>query len=342
MAGFYRDATGGRATLSRVLAEVGGLLVTGTTRRILAVLLAVAGAGYALARIARTFALPPAGGGAPTVAAAPATTGTVAADVDVTVTRVRDGDTVDVRIDDRTERVRLLGVDTPERAHDGRAAEPLWDDATDFVERALSSAGNRVRLVADPLADDRDRYGRLLRYVELPDGSTLNETLIRRGLGVAMTRWPYRRADAFVEAEIEARAAARGVWSPEVVRRIPWREAPSHDGEIVEIEGRIVSARCDRSNCYLNFDPDYARNVSAVILGADRHRFAADPAATYRDRVVRVVGQVTRHRDRPQILLRSPDQIRRPEGGVKSLPARHPGNAPAGARSHPDGVPEET
>jgi endonuclease YncB( thermonuclease family) len=242
---------------------------------------------------------PPATGS--TVGAEPSADGTA-----VEVVRVLDGDTLDVRIDGVRDRVRLLGIDAPEGG-DGGPREPLYAEATAFVERAVTPGG--VVLIADHLADDRDRYERLLRHVRLADGRWLAESMLREGLGVALTQWPYARADVHVAAEAEARESGRGVWSPAVAPTVPWDEAPDHLGRIVRVEGTIVSARCPRSTCYLNFHEDYANHVSAVILGADRHRFPEAPDRTWERRTVRIVGQVTEHRGRPQILLRHPGQV---------------------------------
>ncbi len=227
--------------------------------------------------------------------------------VEAGLVRVVDGDTIDVRIGALEESVRFLGVDTPERGHDGKPAEPLYREATAFVERALT--GGPVRLLADPLGDDRDRYDRILRYVLLPDGSTLNEALVREGLAAVLTEWPYGRMDAFVEAERDARRAGRGMWSEERIRRVPWEEAPRHEGAVVEVTGTIVSSRCLKSICFLNAHEDYRTHAAVVILDSDRHRFEGDPSLVYRGRRVRVVGRVTYFRDRPQIVLHAPDQI---------------------------------
>ena len=227
--------------------------------------------------------------------------------IEARLVRIVDGDTIDVRIGAREESVRFLGVDAPERGRDGKPAEPLYREATAFVERAL--AGGSVRLLADPLGDDRDRYDRILRYVVLPDGSTLNEALIREGLGAALTEWPYGRMDAFVEAERDARRAGRGMWSDDRIRRVPWEDAPRHEGAVVDVTGTIVSSRCLKTICFLNSHEDYRTHAAVVILDSDRHRFEGDPSLVYRGRQVRVIGRVTFHRDRPQIVLHAPDQI---------------------------------
>jgi len=131
-----------------------------------------------------------------------------------TVTRVIDGDTLDLDVpdgDERTTRIRLWGVDTPEKAMQDppRPAEPFSMEATEF-SRGLAE-GKRVRLILES-HDLRGNYGRLLAYVELPDGRLLNEALITEGLGRADDRWSHRHVTRFDELEKEARQARRGLW----------------------------------------------------------------------------------------------------------------------------------
>jgi micrococcal nuclease len=109
-----------------------------------------------------------------------------------------DGDTIDVRIDGREERVRYYGVDTAERGDD------CYGEARD---RNRSLAGETVLLLPD--ARERDRNGRLLRYVFTEDALSIEEQLIAEGLGRA---WPedgtYR--DHLLALEDEVRAAGIG------------------------------------------------------------------------------------------------------------------------------------
>ncbi len=130
------------------------------------------------------------------------------------VTRVIDGDTLDLDVadgDQRTTRVRLWGVDTPEKAfrNPPRPAEPFAQEATDLT-RALAE-GQRVRLILEPHRL-RGNYGRLLAFVELPDGTLLNEALVSAGLARADDRWSHRNIKRFKSLEYEAREAGLGLW----------------------------------------------------------------------------------------------------------------------------------
>jgi micrococcal nuclease len=131
-----------------------------------------------------------------------------------TVTRVIDGDTLDVDVadgDDRTTRIRLWGVDTPEKARRDppSPAEPFAKEATDLVRRLAE--GKRVRLILEPHRL-RGKYGRLLAFVELPDGTLLNEVLVSAGLSRSDDRWSHRYIKRFDSLERDAREAGMGLW----------------------------------------------------------------------------------------------------------------------------------
>lgn len=217
------------------------------------------------------------------------------------VARAYDGDTLSVRLDGRTEKVRLVGVDTPERG------QPFYSRATEFTRAA--TVGRTVTLDADPMSDDRDRHGRLLRYVVLEDGRVLGEELVRAGLGGIYTGALFERRDRYLALEADARAAGRGMWAPDAIARVDWREAPRHAGAVVETSGEIVATRNIGKFCFLNFHTDHRSNLTVVIRGWDLARFPEPPESAYRGRMVRVTGLVTEFDGRPQIEIQGPDQI---------------------------------
>lgn len=123
------------------------------------------------------------------------------------VKRAVDGDTLLMR--DR-QRVRLLGVDTPETKRENTPVQPWGPEAHEFTARMVE--GKKVRLEFD--REHEDRYGRVLAYVYVGD-RLLNEELLRAGLGHAILNHPYseKMKDRFRRAEREARDAKRGLWS---------------------------------------------------------------------------------------------------------------------------------
>jgi len=130
-------------------------------------------------------------------------------DPTVPVRKVTDGDTIHVTYLGRDERVRLIGIDTPEVSWYGHPGECFGEEAGLFTLSRLE--GRRVGLRFD--VDARDRYGRLLAYVYLRD-ELFNLTLVRLGYATVDPVPPNTaRAAEFASAEAEARAMGRGLWS---------------------------------------------------------------------------------------------------------------------------------
>jgi micrococcal nuclease len=131
-----------------------------------------------------------------------------------TVINVADGDTIEVSLNGQTERVRLIGVDTPETSHPSRPVECFGREASAFTREVLR--GQTVLLEDDPTQDNRDRFNRLLRFVWLPDGRLVNYEIIAQGYGFEYTfRTPHRYQAQFKAAERAARQAQIGLWAPE-------------------------------------------------------------------------------------------------------------------------------
>jgi micrococcal nuclease len=134
------------------------------------------------------------------------------------VASIVDGDTIDVLVDGREERVRLIGIDTPEIAHPssgdrpGNPAECFGDEAKQFTATLLE-IGAAIRLERDIVA--RDDYGRLLAYVHRAgDGIFVNYEIVRQGYAQPLTIAPNDRfAPLFVEAAQLAEADEAGLWS---------------------------------------------------------------------------------------------------------------------------------
>ncbi|MFB6110891.1 MAG: thermonuclease family protein [Halodesulfurarchaeum sp.] len=144
--------------------------------------------------------------------------------VDATVVEVIDGDTIDVRYPDgETDRVRLLGVDTPEvhAATDPAEFEGVPDTAAGeaCLERAGRTAsqylterinGSEITLRFDALADRRGSYGRLLAYV-VHGGTNLNAALVATGHARVYDS-AFQAAPRFYAAESRARRNRSGLW----------------------------------------------------------------------------------------------------------------------------------
>lgn len=126
------------------------------------------------------------------------------------VTTFTDGDTITVDMNGVEEKVRFIGVDTPE-THDPRKSVQCYGQAAAAFTKNLIGA-NRVRLEADPENTNRDRYGRLLRYVYLPDGRLVNAEIIKQGYGFAYVYFPFGKMAEFKRYQAEAEKQNLGLW----------------------------------------------------------------------------------------------------------------------------------
>ncbi|HEX5166979.1 MAG TPA: thermonuclease family protein [Thermomicrobiales bacterium] len=133
-------------------------------------------------------------------------------DENVRVVRVVDGDTISVEIDGREERLRYIGIDTPESVQPNTPVECFGIEASEENKRLVE--GKRVVLERD--VSNRDRYDRLLRYVYVVDGSTrtfVNQALVEGGFAFASSFPPdVKYQDQLRAAQRKARDEGRGLW----------------------------------------------------------------------------------------------------------------------------------
>ena len=131
--------------------------------------------------------------------------------VDGKIAHVIDGDTVDIDINGHTERVRLIGLNTPETKHPTKPIECFGPEASAYLTTLLPK-GTTVRIERD--VEARDRYGRMLLYLYLGSNDLfINLDLVARGYGTPMSIEPntFHRND-FVRAAAQAEAANVGLW----------------------------------------------------------------------------------------------------------------------------------
>jgi micrococcal nuclease len=126
------------------------------------------------------------------------------------VTRFIDGDTFAIDMNGTKETVRMIGVDTPETHKPNTPVQCYGPAAAAYTKNLIGK--QTVRLQADPTNQNRDRYGRLLRYVYLPDNKLVQKELIAGGYGFAYTSFPFQKKDEFVTAEKQAEQGAKGLW----------------------------------------------------------------------------------------------------------------------------------
>lgn len=131
------------------------------------------------------------------------------------VTDVVDGDTIKVRIPNphpiqlkTDETIRFLGIDAPETSTSPRPAGYYGEEAKTYVAKLLG--GKDILLAFD--WDLRDKYGRLLAYIYLQDGTCVNLMLVEQGYALAYVHFPFQFMDEFTQAQATAKQQRRGLW----------------------------------------------------------------------------------------------------------------------------------
>ncbi len=140
-----------------------------------------------------------------------------------TVTKIFDGDTFEAEANGKKEKVRMLGIDTPEKfdsdkltrdvertKKDSETIKRLGELSSQFTFKLLE--GKKVLLEPDKSQDDRDKYGRLLRYVYLQDGTFVNRKIVEEGYAIAFRKFKVSKEKELVEAEADARKGKKGLW----------------------------------------------------------------------------------------------------------------------------------
>jgi micrococcal nuclease len=129
--------------------------------------------------------------------------------VDAKVVRVVDGDTVVVRYEGREERIRLIGVDTPETVHPNKPVEAYGEEAKEYTKKKLKEKDIQIEFDVQ----ERDRYGRLLGYIWV-DGLLFNDELLRMGYARVATFPPnVKYVEMFKETEKNAKEKQVGIWN---------------------------------------------------------------------------------------------------------------------------------
>ncbi len=190
------------------------------------------------------------------------------------VTRVVDGDTIEVMLRGTETDVRLIGFDTPETVHPGEPVECFGHAASSYTTDALE--GRTVTLEFD--IERTDRYGRTLAYVWLA-GGLFNEKILRDGYAAVSTYPPnVRYVDRFVTAQRTARNDERGLW-----KRCGGVDTPAVTPEPQKISSGSGGGKCDpgyAGACVASYPPDLdCPDVTAVdfrSVGSDPHGFDGD------------------------------------------------------------------
>ena len=147
------------------------------------------------------------------------------------VVKVVDGDTLDIDIPDANyphTRIRLWGIDTPETKNPRTGVMFFGKEASEFATKA--ALGKQVTVYLDKNYGTRCKYNRLLAYVQLPDGTFLNERLLEEGYAYADTRFRHGLFNKYKQLEALARSEKKGLWAEVTLEQMPkWKQEREAD-----------------------------------------------------------------------------------------------------------------
>lgn len=217
------------------------------------------------------------------------------------VTKVLDGDTV---IIEGGYHIRPLGIDADEKGY------PCYEPAKERLEELVLD--KEVRLERDK--EDKDQYGRYLRYIFLGD-KNINLEMVKEGLAISRFYEPnVKYKKEIQEAEEEAIKNKIGCKWKDIgsLRVISACEAQNYIGEEMIVEGKLAQVyQSEKGNVFLNFEKEYPNQCfTVVIFKSDRNRFPGNLEELYLGKRLRVQGLIKEYKGKPEIILSSPSFIK--------------------------------
>ena len=209
---------------------------------------------------------------------------------------VADGDTL--RLDDGRN-VRLLGINTPELAQDGKPDEALAKEARLLLRELVDK--QTVQIITGE--QTHDKYGRLLAYV-FHDDTDVQHELLKRGLASAIAIPPnVRMADRYLTAESEARRSGIGIWQQEQFKVVPADQVDDNtEGHFKFVTGRVRKISESKSNLLLKL----SRNFFVAIPHQDWEEYWQGSVNKFSGETIEVRGWIYKSKKQFRIRVRHP------------------------------------
>ena len=223
-------------------------------------------------------------------------------DREVDVRYVHDGDTLHLR---SGEKVRLIGIDTPELARKSRPNQAFAIQARDRLRQLVRNSNNKLALRLD--AEHTDRYGRRLAHLYNQDGSSISAQLLQEGLATLLAVPPNLNGlDCYAEIEAQAQKSQRGIWQLPRYQEILSTELPRHARGYRRVYGKVVRIGEGRRNLWLNL----AGRVALRIQKNELHLFNALKPRGLLGKTIAAQGRLYEHKGELRMRLRSPYALR--------------------------------
>jgi len=183
-------------------------------------------------------------------------------DLSVKVKSVHDGDTIRL---ETTEKLRLIGVDTPELGHNNQKPQPYSWEAKKQLTQLLHQQHNQVKLRYD--VQKKDKYNRLLAHLYLNNGVSISEWLLEKGLATALTVPPnIWQLSCYKAAEKRAQVAKRGIWSLPIYQPIESRTLQDGQKGFRLVRGKVVRIGYSKKSVWLNLTGKMAIRIDRKDL----------------------------------------------------------------------------
>lgn len=224
-----------------------------------------------------------------------------------TVSRVVDGDTIELS---NGERVRYIGIDTPEvreKAGSGWVYKPrpYAEEAKAFNRKLVE--GKSVRLEFD--VQKRDKYKRILAYVYAGE-KMVNIEMVREGFAMIYTYPPnVRYSQRFLDAQRDARENKRGLWVDLDENKISTSEAKNNIGRVRMIESEVIDTHLTEKLLILKFKNNFKVAIYKDNIPSGSKDMIRSPNAYFKSKKVRVYGLIKEYKGHPEIMLHDMSQL---------------------------------
>ena len=217
-------------------------------------------------------------------------------DAQVKVSYVYDGDTIRLQSGDK---VRLIGINTPEMARDRQPTEALAIDARQALIKLLKQHHYQIKLRYGQ--QQRDRYGRLLAHAYTPDNKNINVHLLNKGLASLIAIPPNVEEQAcYAKAENIARQTKLGLWNRRNI--LESRELPRDTRGFKIVRGKVLRIGEGRKNLWLNLEGGLAIRIAKK----DLHWFEQQNPRTYAGKTILARGWIYKRKGEQRMRVQHP------------------------------------
>jgi len=173
------------------------------------------------------------------------------------VAHIYDGDTIKLA-DGR--KLRLIGINTPERGRDGKKNDPFYLAAKNQLQQIIQKNNNQVKVLSGE--DRHDRYKRWLAHIFTLDNKNITAMLIKKGLGFAIAIPPnIQFLKCYQDAEQYAKKQKQGIWNHQYSRAIPANFLNDSTNGFQQVEGVVQRVGESRTSFWLNLNPKFALRI---------------------------------------------------------------------------------